>query len=718
MKKFISKFETNKNEITTSKESTFIGKTFKLSRDSVTVEEVLAEGGFAVVFLVKANNGQKYALKRMYVNNEYDLSVCNREIKITSNLNGHKNIIGYVDHSINAVGNGVHEILLLMPYCNKSLLAMMNARLNVGFTEQEILQIFCDICEAVSRLHHCQTPIIHRDLKIENILQNDLGNFVLCDFGSATARVLNPNTHGRSAVEEEIQKYTTLSYRAPEMIDLYSGQNITVKSDIWALGCLLYKICFFTLPFGESTLAIQNGQFSIPDNSKYSKEMHQLIRYMLEPSVDKRPNIFQVCELAFKLLGKENPVQNLHKTPAPPIESLIVPPLEYETKRASAIVAPKAPKTIVPSIEAGTSVAPRQRPKASNQTHQTTNFALGLPPSPSPRNIILSSPTPCSASLSEQQQQQHQIETFTAQFNANFPPPATTITPSSSSTTASATNIANSTNIIQESENLDNLFQSNYPDPFRETLKQQKIDQQDLKSPSLDSHLTNITADSSENNSPTKIGNHLLMAPKTGHRRNMSDTSAFNKVYATETSQFLAPYDVSIKNKSEAASAITTAGSVEYQLHQINASEQCLNSSSNATVGNLTTNFGSGNISRPTQLSSSTTELIQANDGGDNVAKGLQTWNPFGDPQPFSQMTEDHIFGAEFDLIRQKGSQSSLKTPTDSTMAKQQLQTKQQQSFSPEDIIETTEDDPFSSAPFSLPQIPRDKCINKKGGKA
>lgn len=46
------------------------------------------------------------------------------------------------------------------------VIAQMNERINAGFTEAEVLQIFCDVCEAVSRLHHCQTPIIHRDLKV------------------------------------------------------------------------------------------------------------------------------------------------------------------------------------------------------------------------------------------------------------------------------------------------------------------------------------------------------------------------------------------------------------------------------------------------------------------------------------------------------------------------------------------------------------------------
>lgn len=42
---------------------------------------------------------------------------------------------------------------------------LMNQRLQTGFSEAEVLQIFCDTCEAVARLHQCKTPIIHRDLK-------------------------------------------------------------------------------------------------------------------------------------------------------------------------------------------------------------------------------------------------------------------------------------------------------------------------------------------------------------------------------------------------------------------------------------------------------------------------------------------------------------------------------------------------------------------------
>uniref|UniRef100_A0A8D2PK38 non-specific serine/threonine protein kinase n=1 Tax=Zosterops lateralis melanops TaxID=1220523 RepID=A0A8D2PK38_ZOSLA len=346
----------------------------------VTVDEVLAEGGFAIVFLVRTSNGVKCALKRMYVNNEYDLQVCKREIQIMRDLSGHKNIVGYIDSSINSVSSGdVWEVLILMDFCRGGqVVNLMNQRLQTGFTESEVLQIFCDTCEAVARLHQCKTPIIHRDLKVENILLHDRGHYVLCDFGSATNKFQNPQTEGVNAVEEEIKKYTTLSYRAPEMVNLYSGKLITTKADIWALGCLLYKLCYFTLPFGESQVAICDGNFTIPDNSRHSQDMHCLIRYMLEPDPDKRPDIYQVSYFAFKLAKKDCPVQNVQNSPIPAKLPDPVKASEAAAKKSQ----PKARLTDpIPTTE--TSIAPRQRPKAG-QTQPNPGI-LPIQPALTPR---------------------------------------------------------------------------------------------------------------------------------------------------------------------------------------------------------------------------------------------------------------------------------------------------------------------------------------------
>ncbi|XP_061449230.1 AP2-associated protein kinase 1 isoform X7 [Rhineura floridana] len=360
--------------------SGYIGRVFSIGRRQVTVDEVLAEGGFALVFLVRTSNGMKCALKRMYVNNEHDLQVCKREIQIMRDLVGHKNIVGYIDSSINSVSSGdVWEVLILMDFCRGGqVVNLMNQRLQTGFTENEVLQIFCDTCEAVARLHQCKSPIIHRDLKVENILLHDRGHYVLCDFGSATNKFQNPQLEGVNAVEEEVKKYTTLSYRAPEMVNLYSGKLITTKADIWAMGCLLYKLCYFTLPFGESQVAICDGNFTIPDNTRYSHDMHCLIRYMLEPDPDKRPEIYQVSHFAFKLAKRECTVQNVQNSPIPAKLPEPVKASEAAAKKSQ----PKARLTDpIPTTE--TSITPRQRPKAG-QTQPNPGI-LPIQPALTPR---------------------------------------------------------------------------------------------------------------------------------------------------------------------------------------------------------------------------------------------------------------------------------------------------------------------------------------------
>lgn len=58
------------------------------------------------------------------------------------------------------------KLALVCVWAGGQVVNLMNQRLQTGFSEQEALQIFCDTCEAVARLHQYKTPIIHRDLKV------------------------------------------------------------------------------------------------------------------------------------------------------------------------------------------------------------------------------------------------------------------------------------------------------------------------------------------------------------------------------------------------------------------------------------------------------------------------------------------------------------------------------------------------------------------------
>ena len=86
---------------------------------------------------------------------------------------------------------------------------------------------------------------------MENIL---LANkkFKLCDFGSASIDTLSHDGMTDNAIEdafEHYEKYTTMMYRPPEMIDKYKRYNVSTKVDIWMLGCVAYTLVYAQHPF-------------------------------------------------------------------------------------------------------------------------------------------------------------------------------------------------------------------------------------------------------------------------------------------------------------------------------------------------------------------------------------------------------------------------------------------------------------------------------------
>ncbi|KAI6176223.1 Kinase domain protein [Aphelenchoides bicaudatus] len=296
------------------------GSTVKLGKKSYVVEKKLAEGAYGIVYLVSDKKNRLYALKRQLIRDDArQIEACKTEAQIVKNLH-HPNIVNYVDHSLTVNKSGIYDHLLLTVYYKSNVLQLLNERLmsNRWLSVDEILAIFCDLCEAIARLHHSKTPVIHRDLKVENILIDERSGterpvYVLCDFGSATTKIMSRETHTQSQLEDEIKKYTTLSYRAPEMIDLFSNIPIDTKSDIWALGVLLFKLCYFTLPFGESAMAIQNGNFTFPETPEIPEEIKAIINLCLTASSKHRLNIYQTSYLAFSAAKRKCPVYNIEK---------------------------------------------------------------------------------------------------------------------------------------------------------------------------------------------------------------------------------------------------------------------------------------------------------------------------------------------------------------------------------------------------------------------
>ncbi|KAG9456693.1 hypothetical protein H6P81_001201 [Aristolochia fimbriata] len=273
------------------------GRTIDIGNFKVYVKNIVAEGGFSCVYVARdANNPSKqYALKHIICNDEESLDLVMKEVSVMKSLMGHPNVVTLYSHAIFDMGR-TKEALLLMEFCEKSLVTVLEGRGTGYFEEKQILSIFRDVCNAVFALHSQSPPVAHRDLKAENVLLGPEGAWKLCDFGSTSTNHKRFDRPEEMGIEEDnIRKYTTPAYRAPEMWDLFRKEVISEKVDIWALGCLLYRICYFKSAFdGESKLQILNGNYRIPELPKYGPTLTNLICDMLEASPDNRPDITQV----------------------------------------------------------------------------------------------------------------------------------------------------------------------------------------------------------------------------------------------------------------------------------------------------------------------------------------------------------------------------------------------------------------------------------------
>lgn len=263
----------------------------------IHVRNPIAEGGFSSVYLARdtVNMSKQYALKHIICNDGESLELVMKEISVMKSLVGHPNVVTLYGDTILDMGR-TKEALLVMEFCDKSLVNVLESRGAGFFEEKQVLLIFRDVCNAVFAMHCQSPPIAHRDLKAENLLLGSDGLWKLCDFGSASTNHKRFERPEEMGIEEDnIRKYTTPAYRAPEMWDLFRREFMSEKVDIWALGCLLFRICYFKNAFdGESKLQILNGNYRIPDLPKYSSFVTELIRDMLQASPDNRPDITQV----------------------------------------------------------------------------------------------------------------------------------------------------------------------------------------------------------------------------------------------------------------------------------------------------------------------------------------------------------------------------------------------------------------------------------------
>ncbi|KAG1670225.1 Cyclin-dependent kinase 10 [Nymphon striatum] len=148
-----------------------------------------------------------------------------RELNILLNLK-HNNVVQLKEVT---VGKSLNSIFLVMEYCEQDLGSLLD-NMQSPFSESQVKCIMLQLFNGLQYLH--QSFIVHRDLKVSNLLLTDKGCLKIADFGLARkyGLPLKPMT----------PQVVTLWYRAPEL--LLHANTQTTAIDMWAAGCILGEL--------------------------------------------------------------------------------------------------------------------------------------------------------------------------------------------------------------------------------------------------------------------------------------------------------------------------------------------------------------------------------------------------------------------------------------------------------------------------------------------
>ncbi|KAI2787192.1 G2-specific protein kinase nimA [Penicillium oxalicum] len=324
--------------------------------DKYEILEKIGCGSFGIIRKVKRKS-DGFILCRKEINyikmSQKEREQLTAEFNILSSLR-HPNIVAYYHREHLKASQ---DLYLYMEYCGGGDLSMVIKNLkkaNKLAEEEFVWRILSQLVTALYRCHYGADPaevgsnilgappkpsglkgkqgqvtILHRDLKPENIFLGSDNTVKLGDFG--LSKQMQSHDFASTYVG-------TPFYMSPEIC---AAEKYTLRSDIWAVGCIMYELCAKEPPFNARThiqlvQKIRDGKFApLPDY--YSPELKNVIGSCLRVNPDNRPDTAALINLpVIRLMRKEKEVVDLGKTLRRREEVAVQKVREMEQKLANA----------------------------------------------------------------------------------------------------------------------------------------------------------------------------------------------------------------------------------------------------------------------------------------------------------------------------------------------------------------------------------------------
>ncbi|OMJ92638.1 hypothetical protein SteCoe_4509 [Stentor coeruleus] len=250
-----------------------------------TEMRTIGKGSFGHAFLVKNNLTKKqYISKKIDITgmSPEDIKKVEQEVILMQRFS-HPHIVKYIESFTTEA-----DIIIIMEYCAGGDLAQLvsyHKSISTPFPEATLLEWLGQLSSALEHIHSLK--IIHRDIKPSNVFMTSGGKLKLGDFG--VSKILEHTN------DVAVTQIGTPLYMSPEVCN---SMPYTNKSDIWALGCVLYEMASFERAFTANSLVALAMQIiesePIPIPKIYSAKLSKLIDKMLLKNPARRPTALEL----------------------------------------------------------------------------------------------------------------------------------------------------------------------------------------------------------------------------------------------------------------------------------------------------------------------------------------------------------------------------------------------------------------------------------------